>query len=64
MWQSWKKHGIFPLAGGWLDQPLALLVQIEAIEIVHQTMKYKTADGAKWETMTPLQLDIVRELDG
>jgi len=52
------------MAGGWLDQPLEILVQFETIETVYQTMRYKTADGSKWETMTALQLDIVRELDG
>jgi len=52
------------MAGGWLDQPLDLLVQIEAIETVYQTMRYKTAEGAKWEKLTGLQLDIVRELNG
>ena len=64
MWQAWKRHNQLPAAGGWLDQPLHLLVQIEAIETVYQTMSYKTSKGAKWEKMTPLQLDIVRELNG
>jgi uncharacterized protein YbdZ (MbtH family) len=64
MWRAWREHGKLPNGGGWLDQPLAILAQIEAIETVYTTMRYKTAEGAKWETMTPLQLDIVRELDG
>ena len=64
MWQAWKRHNQLPTAGGWLDQPLAILIQMEAIETVYQTMRYKTSEGAKWEKMSPLQLDIVRELNG
>ena len=64
MWRAWRDHGRLPNSGGWLDQPLAILAQIEAIETVYTTMSYKTSKDAKWENMTPLQLDIVRELNG
>ena len=64
MWRLWQRTGQLPKSGGWLDQPLEILVQFEALEMVYQTMRYKTAEGSKWENLTALQLDIVRELDG
>ena len=64
IWRQWQHTGQLPEAGGWYDQPLDVLAQIQAIETVYQTMRYKTSEGSKWETMTALQLDIVRELDG
>ena len=45
MWQAWKHHGQMPMAGGWLDQPLSLWVQIQAIDLVHDTWAYKNAKG-------------------
>lgn len=63
MWQVWKRHGRFPQSGGWLDQPLALIAQIEAIDMVYETMRFYTAEKADWSKMSATQLDIIKELD-
>ena len=64
MWQAWKHHGKMPTSGGWLDQPLSLWVQIQAIDLVHDTWAYKNAKGSDWATLSPTQLEIIRQLDG
>lgn len=64
MWQAWKHHGQMPTAGGWLDQPLSLWVQIQAIDLVHDTWAYKNAKGSDWAKLSPTQLEIIRQLDG
>lgn len=32
MWVQWRTSGTLPVRGGWLDQPLRLLVGINALE--------------------------------
>src|SRR5574341_120002 len=40
MWYENRRSGIWPRAGGWLDQPLSLLVQMKAIELTVDTKQY------------------------
>jgi hypothetical protein len=62
LWQAWKR-GLLPTAGGWLDQPLALLVQIEAIELVHQTYRYMAQEKADMSKLSATQMSILRNLE-
>jgi hypothetical protein len=63
VWQSWKR-GQLPMTGGWLDQPLALLVQIEAIDLVHQTYRYMAQEKADMGKLSATQMDVIRRLNG
>jgi hypothetical protein len=63
MWLAWRERNQLPAKGGWLDQPLPLLVKIDAIEMVYNTWKYKSTKGADWSKMSGLQMEIIRRLD-
>ena len=63
MWQEWKK-GILPRAGGWFDQPLNLIQQIKAIELVFITYAEKKKSTCDWTKFTATQIEIIRWLDG
>ncbi len=52
------------MSGGWLDQPLAIWAQIQAIDLVHDTWAYKTTKGADWGKLSPTQLEMIRRFDG
>ena len=63
MWQAWKR-GLYPQAGGWMEQPLELITQIKAIDTVYDTYRYKTIKDADWSKMTKTQIEIIRWIDG
>ena len=59
-WQAWEQHGTLPQAGGWLDQPLALLVIFDVLSLVRATFEYHATQGADWSKETALQQDLIR----
>lgn len=63
MWRARERHGLWPSSGGWEHQPLPLLVQIEAIDLVHKTYIYKNSKNSDWSKLTKTQLELITELD-
>jgi len=63
IWEAYKKSGVLPEPGGWLDQPLDILVQIGAIDTVYETYEYKNSESVKYEKFTPTQRAIIREVE-
>lgn len=63
LWREWRRHGQYPTAGGWLEQPLSLLVRLNAIEMVYTTYKHKHTKDFDWKLFTPFQREIIRQLD-
>ena len=64
MWQARERFGVMPLQGGWMSQPLPLLVQIDAIDLVHKTWMYKNSKGYQMSKLTPTQADIILSIEG
>jgi hypothetical protein len=62
-WRHWRDKCVYPAAGGYLNQPLALLVQIEAIDLVYQTWAQKTAKDFDWSKFTATQREIIKVLE-
>ena len=60
-WYALHKYNKYPKEGGWLDQPLSLLAQIEAIDLVVSTYQFIGTEGAKWDRLTATQRMIIRE---
>jgi len=62
MWYENRQTGIWPRAGGWLDQPLSLLTQIKAIDLLVSTKTYLMSKESNWGKLTRLQADLIRWL--
>ena len=54
---------MYPRAGGWQDQPLSLLVKIEAIGLVVTTMRFLDQKDADWTKLTATQAALVHWLE-
>lgn len=65
MWQAWQRHGTLPRMGGWLDQPLRIMLQILAIDTVFQTWQARRRKdgGLLLEQMNATQRAITLALD-
>jgi len=63
MWRARERFGTMPLEGGWLSQPLPLLVQIDAIDLVYKTFQYRNSKNYKMSLLTPTQADIILTLE-
>lgn len=53
-----------PRAGGWLDQPLRLIVTFGAMDIVALTYRYTARPNADLSKLSSLQEDLMRWLEG
>ena len=51
-WISRKAHSILPRSGGWMDQPLALMAQDQAIETTVNLHRKLRADDADWTKLS------------
>ena len=63
MWEHYKQSGGLPETGGWLDQPLAILVQMGVIQTVYETYQYKRRSDVDYEKFTPTQRSLIREVE-
>ncbi len=67
MWNEWRKWGTRPGDGGWLEQPLAMWIKIQAIDMVYHTWSYIKPKGKEkandWSKLTPTQAAIGRWLE-
>ncbi len=62
-WQNWRHKNILPRLGGWQDQPLFVLSQMAAIDLVYGTLEYTSTKDADWGKLSPTQIDIKRKVD-
>lgn len=62
MWYENWRTGLWPRSGGWLDQPLALLVQIKTIDLLVSAKRYMAAKDSDWSKLSALQVDLIRWL--
>ena len=52
-----------PAGGGWLDQPLQMLVQMAAINLVFETWQFYRSEQCDFAKMSPTQLWLIAEFD-
>lgn len=64
MWQERKRSGQWPRPGGWPDQPLAVLMQMDAMTFTENTYRYMQGAEADWSQMSKLQRELVHWMDG
>lgn len=64
VWQQWERSGILPFTGGYLEQPLPLLIRINAIDLVYKTKMYMKSKDSDWSKLTKTQIEIVRWIEG
>ena len=62
MWHAWRFHNTPPLSGGWMDQPLDVLMEVHVINIVFDTRQFMLSKGADWSKLTATQKELVRWL--
>lgn len=58
-----ERFGILPRSGGWMEQPLALLVKMEAIDLLVKTRQYMAAEGADWTKLSKTQVALNKWVD-
>jgi len=62
-WQDWRKYGVYPYPGGYVGQPLDLLVKMQALEAVFVTFSYLRNEKADWSKLTKGQRELVRWIE-
>jgi hypothetical protein len=64
MWSLYYQEGVLPRKGGWLDQPLHLIVQLYAISIAKTTLEKKDKKDIDWSTdFTITQKELIKWID-
>ena len=63
MWRAWREHGQLPVKGDYSDQPICLMAQIEALEMVANTRQITNSNDSDWSTLTADQIAMMRWLD-
>ena len=59
MWQAWRQFGTLPVKGGYFDQPLQLMAQIEAIEMVVGANQIINSPDSDWSQLTADQTEMI-----
>lgn len=63
MWQAYRYKNILPRSGGWENQPLFVLAQIEAIDLIYSTWRYIRSDNSDWGKLSATQTEIVKQVE-
>jgi len=63
-WSAWRDHGALPYPGGFLSQPLKLMMQIEAVDFVYHTWRCKNNKDFKWSNFTATQRELIVQVEG
>ncbi len=63
LWRERAKYGTQYRAGGWADQPAALLVQFRFLDLLESTWRYYRSKDAVLEKLSRLQLDLIAWLE-
>jgi len=61
IWDNYRKTGGYPEPGGWLDQPLDVVIQMSVIQTTYDTFEYKNTDDSDWSKFTPTQRELIRQ---
>lgn len=51
-WIQWRRNGTLPRAGGWLDQPLWIIVRMLAMDRIWELWNEKDKDDFSWLGLT------------
>ena len=62
MWQAWRQYGHLPVKGDYSEQPVSLMAQIEAIEMVVSANQILNSKDADWSQLTADQTAITQWL--
>jgi len=62
MWQAWRQFGTLPVKGDYADQPIKLLAQIEAIEMVVSANQMINSNDGDWSKLTAEQVAMINWL--
>lgn len=62
-WSRWKSDRILPYEGGWLDQPLELLVQMMAVDTTYTVWKNKMDDDHQWAKFTANERQLIAVIE-
>jgi hypothetical protein len=63
MWQQWERFGVLPALGGWMCQPLSLLIQIKAVDMAYNTAQY-IDNGGDMAKLSETQRELWRFIGG
>ena len=64
-WAAWSRFGVLPRAGGYLAQPLPLLVQFAAFDACHDMQRIIEREDAKFlSEFSTTQMDLYLWLTG
>lgn len=63
MWQDYRLNGTLPQAGGWLDQPLGLMVRIGMIDLIARTWEAKNTPDYDWSKFSADQRYLISWAD-
>jgi hypothetical protein len=62
-WRAHVAHDTLPRAGGWADQPLAMLATFNALDLVEATWRFYRMKDADLRKLTRLQLAVIKWLE-
>ena len=62
-WRAYKENGILPFAGGWLDQPLDVLAQITAVDLVVDTLQNAMKPEFNYNLFNATQRELIAWLE-
>jgi len=63
LWHDYDRRGQWPRAGGRLDQPLTLLIHIQALDMVIHTKRLMQTENFDWSALSKLQTDLIRWIE-
>lgn len=62
-WGAWEFKKTLPFSGGFLDQPLAMMIQINALSMVYHTWKAMRDKNTDWSKFSATQMKIIAWLE-
>jgi hypothetical protein len=63
-WAEYHRHHTLPCSGGFLEQPLQMLITIGALELVYNTARYTADSKNDWSKLSKAERDIKVAFDG
>lgn len=62
-WRARVEYNAWPRAGGWADQPLAMIVHFQVLDLVAGTWRYFRTEKADLGKFSKLQWDLIRWIE-
>ena len=63
MWRAWRRFGHLPVAGDYSVQPIHLMAQIEAVEMIVGMSQITETEGGDWSKLSGEQIAMKKWLD-